>query len=577
MPNPIKYSTTNVSNSIRKGNMVLGTNSTFDYGPSETSGFYSGINPPTSGYTIYSVSPPSLPTIVCPANDADLIYWSRILGGTNITTAAGALNYLATQSNIITLNKNYPDIVTSGMVLNLDATFVASYPTSGATWYDITGNANNVTLTNGPTYSNQLISFDGTNDYADFYAPNLGTTVTVEMVCILGAYNGKMFFGWGIYDVWCANNNIGYNTGNSDLYGISSATAGSLGVTTKYLHYIFEIRSDVSYTNNKIYVNGISQSLSQLTGIENANARNFNSGNGRISGWGGGNGYHIAMNLSYFRVYNRALTQTEILQNYYRANIVTNGLVMMLDAANIVSYPTSGTTWYDLSGYGNHGTLINGPSFLSGARPSISLDGVNDKVDTPATLSGFTYNIHYDLNWTIETWMYVRTYDATPQSYKSIYGNYNGCNWNNKGNANGIYIYSTGAQNTIYLTFSYGPRNVAPASQCPDIQASWSNAEIGSTLWGLQNRWSHFVLTSDDGTTLKLFVDGVQVGATKTVAFKNSQNRIDNTLAATSNYSWGGNQIGFNDVNFSICRMYNRALTSIEVLQNYNANKSNFN
>ena len=92
-----------------------------------------------------------------------------------------------------------PSIITDSLILCLDAANTKSYPGSGATWTDLSGNGNNVTLTNGPTYSSVdggSIVFDGTNDYADFFAPNLGTTTTVEMWVKLGAgYSGKMFFG----------------------------------------------------------------------------------------------------------------------------------------------------------------------------------------------------------------------------------------------------------------------------------------------------------------------------------------------------------------------------------------------
>lgn len=76
------------------------------------------------------------------------------------------------------------------------------------------------------------------------------------------------------------------------------------------------MRSDVSYTNNKIYVNAVSQTLSQLAGSENPANRTFNSGQGRIAGWRLGTSYHIPMNLGAFRVYNRVLSQTEITQNF---------------------------------------------------------------------------------------------------------------------------------------------------------------------------------------------------------------------------------------------------------------------
>jgi hypothetical protein len=61
--------------------------------------------------------------------------------------------------------------------------------------------------------------------------------------------------------------------------------------------------------------------------------------------------------------------------------IVTDGLVLCLDAANPKSYPGSGTAWTDLSGNGNNGTLVNGPTFNSANGGSIVFDGVNDLVN----------------------------------------------------------------------------------------------------------------------------------------------------------------------------------------------------
>ncbi len=253
---------------------------------------------------------------------------------------------------------------------------------------------------------------------------------------------------------------------------------------------------------------------------------------------------------------------------------VTNCLILSLDASDKSSYPGSGTSWYDLSGYGNHCSLANSATYSPAkGGGSIDLDGVDDLISVPKTLNGFTYNIHYDLNWTAEYWMYTDPYDASPQTYKFLYGSYNGCNWNvYKGNAQGMVIYSSTSASTIYLTMGYGPN----VSGCPDVSATWTNGEAGAALWGLQNRWAHLVVTSDDGTTLKLYIDGVQIGSNKTVNFKNGQNRIDNTLPATTNYSLGGLVIGYHQVDFSVFRMYNRPLTLSEVQQNYNVQKSRF-
>ena len=171
-------------------------------------------------------------------------------------------------------------------------------------------------LTNVSFDSNAQMTFDGTDDYIDFNAPNLGSTATVEMVCKIGSgYSDKMFMGWLLYDIYTAGGSIGYNTANGDIYGISSSTVTSLGIVNNWAHYIFEFRTDVSYTNNKIYINGVSQALSQQYGSEYSFNRSFNSGNGRIASWRTG-GYHIPMSCAIFKVYNRALSAGEVQQNY---------------------------------------------------------------------------------------------------------------------------------------------------------------------------------------------------------------------------------------------------------------------
>ena len=65
---------------------------------------------------------------------------------------------------------------------------------------------------------------------------------------------------------------------------------------------------------------------------------------------------------------------------YSGPEIVNNGLVLHLDAANSRSYPGSGTVWYDLSGRGNNGTLVNGVSYNSGNNGGMVFDGTNDHV-----------------------------------------------------------------------------------------------------------------------------------------------------------------------------------------------------
>jgi len=211
-------------------------------------------------------------------------------------------------------------IITDGLVLSLDAGNPVSYPGTGTTWADMGGLNKNATLVNGVTYSTNdsgSLIYDGSNDYADVVAANLTTTASVELWANLGAaYSGRMIFGWHTYDIWCNGGGIGYNTGNSDQYGITGAAFTSLGVVNNWKQYIFEMRSDVPYTNNKIYVNKVPQALSQINATENPVSRHFNSGLGRVASWRNSLNYFMPMKLGSVRIYNRSLSDTKIQQNF---------------------------------------------------------------------------------------------------------------------------------------------------------------------------------------------------------------------------------------------------------------------
>ncbi len=84
----------------------------------------------------------------------------------------------------------------------------------------------------------------------------------------------------------------------------------------------------------------------------------------------------------------------------YNPRIITNGLVLCLDAANPKSYPGSGTTWSDLSGNGNNGTLVNGVGYTPVDGGSMVFDGINDFVNIDQPQVSFSPN-----RWTICTWL----------------------------------------------------------------------------------------------------------------------------------------------------------------------------
>ncbi len=211
-------------------------------------------------------------------------------------------------------------ISNSGLVLHLDAGNTASYSGSGTTWNDLSGNGSNVTLTS-TSYSSSnggSIVFNGTTSYADFTA-NIGSTnvVTVEMWVKTNSLTSPvgMYFGFGLYDAWTSGGNIGYNTSAGDLQGISSSQVDFLGIVGGWRHLVFVMNAG-SKTNNKIYVNGESQTMNQVYGTFSTVNATFNAGNGRISSWRNDLNWRMNMNVANFKVYSRELTQQEITNNF---------------------------------------------------------------------------------------------------------------------------------------------------------------------------------------------------------------------------------------------------------------------
>lgn len=214
-----------------------------------------------------------------------------------------------------------PKIESNNLLLCLDVNNIKSYVGSGSTWSDAIKKSANVALTGGVTLdtSNNINSFyfDNVDDYANFGVTGLGSTATVEVWAKVGAdYFGGMIFGWDKYDIYFLTEGMGYNTGNADGYGIPASEVSSLGLIGNWKHYVFEMRSDVPYTNNKIYINAENQSLSQIRAVEEPANRNFSGGLGRISSWRTNLSYLIEMNCAVFKVYNGALTPDQIKQNY---------------------------------------------------------------------------------------------------------------------------------------------------------------------------------------------------------------------------------------------------------------------
>jgi hypothetical protein len=226
----------------------------------------------------------------------------------------------------------------------------------------------------------------------------------------------------------------------------------------------------------------------------------------------------------------------------YGPTIVRNGLVLLLDAADKKSYPGSGTTWYDISGNSNLGTLTNGPTFNSGNWGSIFTDGSDDVVTT-------TYFGSATDNYTFSVWFKNDNYSEI--KYILSRGR--------DGFGNGWSLFNA-VRDTGYAIIG-----VVPTSP------STVGISVDSTSVLALNKWYYITGVWTAGVSLQVYVNGVFENTTTSVAGR--------TILRSSSNGWCLGSISntiFTSGYTAACHIYNRVLTSKEILQNYNATKTRF-
>ena len=583
MPNPIKYNASTETLALKKGNFWIGTGDV-GKGPTNVTGYYNGITPPTGGYTIYLNKESSGPSIYTVSTEAQLTGLTSTIAGQTLTTSGECLNWFATQTDKMIFNIDYPAIVTDGLIFNVDAGFTPSYPTSGTSLYDLSGGANNGTLINGPTFGTtegvSCFKLDGINDRIDVPKDLVGFTHNIQydidwtIECwmythtpdgspqnykgIYGNYNGCNYSVYpgnaGGIIIYSATNpattNIGLSFGPNSPTGCPPGIGWNAAESTwvhnlavnKWCHFV--MTSDDG-TNYKIFVNGVQQGATKIFDFKNSANRTANNLTAnRNYSWGGSHTSNEAneVDFSMMRMYNKPLSQTEIIQNYQVTfprflgeDIVTSGLVLYLDAGYSPSYPTTGTTWYDVSGYGNNGTLTNGPTYSSDDGGGIVFDGIDDYVD-----------IGYKLN--------LLNNDITQEAWVNANSFRNG--WH--GIISNMPQWGTGFSLQIGTI-----QNIAAMISGVYLTTSWTPS---------LNVWYHIVATHRSSDNLNvLYVNGVQENTvTREISY------VENAVTKVGLfYTSDPPGLPFSgDIN--VVRSYNRALTASEVLQNYNAQKSRF-
>jgi hypothetical protein len=218
-------------------------------------------------------------------------------------------------------------------------------------------------------------------------------------------------------------------------------------------------------------------------------------------------------------------------------DIVTSGMVLFLDANNTNSYPGSGTTWTDLSGYGNTGTLTNGPTFNSANGGSIVFDGSDDYVNISNA------SILNNSSQTINIWFY---YTSTPGNGISVMGKHD-----------------TGGSFNGYNMYGYSGVNFA----CEFKNASAYAAGIGFTLTA--NTWWCITMKFTINGTLSVYRNASKISSLSLGSITMTTQPLRIGRSVDTYWSAFPGRV-------ASVQIYSRELSDDEVLQNFNAARARF-
>jgi hypothetical protein len=216
--------------------------------------------------------------------------------------------------------------------------------------------------------------------------------------------------------------------------------------------------------------------------------------------------------------------------------IVRDGLVLYLDAANIKSYPGSGTIAFDLSNKNNNGTLINGVGYDNANLGSLVFDGINDYVQTPTSIGA-------DLtgNFTFGVWA-IRLGNSTT-AIGGLVGNL----WHTS--FTGASIYFLNNNTSVVVQTADGTTRTSYTLTNPVSNLNWAN----------------YVLINNAGM-VSVYVNGILIDS-------RVRNISPSSTRPITIGRWAGSYLSEYVLNGKISntQVYNKALTEAEVKQNFEA------
>jgi hypothetical protein len=214
--------------------------------------------------------------------------------------------------------------------------------------------------------------------------------------------------------------------------------------------------------------------------------------------------------------------------------IVTDGLVLSLDAGNVKSYPGSGTVWTDKSGFVNNGTLVNGVGYTSSFNGSLVFDGTNDYVTV--------LNNPVLSTMSVSVWVRIQTVTANKYIFNKLPTVGNNSNY-------GLNIHSGGQ--TLNISSYNGS----------------TSSEFNSSYKPVVNTWFNVVALYNSSSSA-IYINN-NLNTSGYIAPVNSGTRID----------IGANPLGIlYPINADIAtfQVYNKVLSQAEITQNFNALRGRF-
>lgn len=472
------------------------------------------------------------------------------IGQTPFSSGSQALNWIASSSNYFAVGPPFEQIDADQMALNLNASQIISYPTTASTWYDISGYNYKATLTNGPTFNPiyKTITFDDTNDYAVFIGTGGDILSPTAYASGSATWEGIVRFNAGtgtdaVITKWDNSTGVNWWFGRYPSNTVHLALLTSAGyqgllssttiptTTTKFQ----QIAVTTSGTNYVFYINGVAAGSGTYNGTWSSpysatpvvvGAQDISTGGAAFFGG----------DIAEIRLYNKTLSSTEILQNYYGGPVVTGSISGSYYANNLVSYASGSTITYNLSADRISGSLQNGVLYNPTNGGYWSFDGSDDRI----LLEGSTTNawtLNADIDWTVNAWIRTTT-TANGLGAGSVFSN-----------SSGGPVYSMMGVNAGVITYWH-------------YNGAWLQSSGIITV--NDGKWHMLTWVNFAGGVMNFYVDG-GIDTAGVDSSLSSGNALDIIGASWAAYYQG--DIASLQINKG------KAFTAAEVLQQYNATK----